>query len=100
MISKPLAIFESIIYPFTGSSLTSSAVTTIFESSARDSPTVENALGMKKDIDTRKVVPPVNDPDEDDILGDRVQINGAPFRVSGRDFVPEAEYKQPVKSSE
>ncbi len=73
---------------------------------------------MKKDIEARKVVPPVNDADEDDMLpeydfskavranyhrrfheGDRVQINGAPFRVSGRDFVPEAEYKQPDKPS-
>jgi hypothetical protein len=25
--------------------------------------------------------------------GDRVDINGAPFRVSGRGFVPESEYR-------
>ncbi len=91
---------------------------TKFELSARDSPPVENGTGMKKVSKQPEKSQVDLSSDEDDMLpeydfskmvranyhrrfheGDRVQINGAPFRVSGRDFVPEAEYKLPDKPS-
>lgn len=82
----------------------SSAATTIIDSSARDSPTVENGSGMKKanksddDFDLlphydfskmRRVAPPRRLQE-----GERVYINDAPFIVRGHGFVPDPAGKQ------